>query len=145
MMKGYLKMDSSTAFDDEGFIKTGDIGYYDNDGCFFIIERLKEMFKYMSMHVVPSFIESVLLEHGAVDEAVVFGTPVKTEEGEVPTACVVLKKEYKATEEEIKQFVAEKVADYEQLRGGVRFVENLIKTPSGKFMRQEIRNMFIKQ
>lgn len=144
-MKDYLKTDSSVVFDDEKYLKTGDLGYYDNDECFYIIERLKEMFKYLTMHIVPSFIESVLQEHPAIAEAVVFGTPVSAEEGEVPTACVVLKKNYKTTETEIKEFVAHKVADYEQLRGGVRFVDELLKTPSGKFMRKEIRNMFLKK
>jgi 4-coumarate--CoA ligase len=142
-MKGYYNADSSGTFDKEGFLKTGDIGYYDKDGCFYVIERLKEMFKYLSWHVVPSAIEAVLLEHPAVKEAVVFGFPRSEEEGEVPMACVVLKDKCTAVKKEIEDFVATRVSDYEKLRGGVVFVEALQKTPSGKLMRKEIRNAIL--
>ncbi|KAJ3664401.1 hypothetical protein Zmor_008576 [Zophobas morio] len=144
-MKGYYKAASTAAFDSDGFLKTGDIGYYDSDGCLYVIERLKEMFKYLSWHVVPSSIEAVLLEHPGIKEAVVFGTPKSEEEGEVPTACVILKEKGCVREEEIEEFVEKRVSDYERLRGGVIFVDELQKTPSGKLMRKEIRNNILRE
>ncbi|RZC40025.1 AMP-binding C domain containing protein [Asbolus verrucosus] len=142
-MKGYFKSDSSQAFDEDGFLKTGDIGYDDEDECFYIIERLKEMFKYMSWHILPSTIDAVLLEHPAVKEAAVFGIPRIEEKGEVPAACVILKEKYSINKKEIEEFVAARVSDYEKLRGGVIFVETLKKTPSRKLMRKEIRKTIL--
>jgi 4-coumarate--CoA ligase len=143
VMKGYHNLDSSDVFDEDGFLKSGDIGYYDDDGYLYVVERVKEMFKYLSWHIVPSLVESVLLEHPAVEEAAVFGLPRNEEEGEVPTACVVLKEQCQVTEQEIKDFVAVRVSDREQLRGGVFFVEKLARTPTGKLMRKDIKNNVI--
>lgn len=143
LMKGYYETNTSTAFDNDGFLKTGDIGYYNEKSCFFVIERLKEMFKYLSWHIVPSAIEAVLLEHPAIKEAVVFGLPRSEEEGEVPAACVVLKKHCNVNKQQIEDFIAARVSDYEKLRGGVFFVEVLQKTPSGKLMRKEIRSSIL--
>ncbi|XP_044269360.1 4-coumarate--CoA ligase 1-like [Tribolium madens] len=144
LMKGYYKAESSSAFDSDGFLETGDIGYYNEKGCFYVIERLKEMFKYLSWHVVPSAIEAVLLEHPAIKEAVVFGIPQSEEEGELPAACVVLKENCNVNKQQIEEFVAGRVSDYEKLRGGVFFAEALQKTPSGKLMRKEIKNAIMK-
>ncbi|RZB38879.1 4-coumarate--CoA ligase 1-like, partial [Asbolus verrucosus] len=142
-LKSYFKTDSSQIFDDDGFVKTGDIGYYDEDGCVYVIERIKEMFKYQSWHIVPSALETVLLEHPAVKEAVVFGVPCG-DDGEAPGTCIVLKENSYASKEEIFEFVAKKVSDREKLRGGIIFVSNLPKTPTGKIMRREIRTSVVK-
>jgi 4-coumarate--CoA ligase len=143
MMKGYYKQDSSHCFDTDGFLKSGDIGYYDDDDCIYVIERMKEMFKYQSWHIVPSSIEAVLQEHPAVKESVVFGIP-RDEEGEIPAACVVLNDNFNVDKGEIEEFVAERVSDKERLRGGVMIVAALPKTPSGKLIRKEVRNIVVK-
>lgn len=143
MMKEYYRADSSQDFDEEGFLKTGDIGYYDEDECLYVVDRLKEMFKYLSWHIVPTAIENVLFEHPGVKEAIVFGLPKNEEEGEVPTASVVLEDGCRVTEKEIEEFVAGKVSDKEKLRGGVYFVKSIPRTPTGKVMRKKIRDDLI--
>ncbi|KAJ3663830.1 hypothetical protein Zmor_008052 [Zophobas morio] len=140
MMTGYYRNDSAECFDGDGFLKTGDIGYYDDDGCVYVIERIKEMFKYQSWHIVPSSIEAVLLEHPDIEETVVFGLPGGAE-GDVPAACVVLKDGCTTDKEEIEKFVTERVSDKEKLRGGVIFVESIPKTPTGKLIRKEAKEI----
>ncbi|RZC37650.1 AMP-binding domain containing protein [Asbolus verrucosus] len=117
LMTEYYHFDTSDILDKDGFLKTGDVGYYDEEECFYIIDRVKEMFKFMSWHIVPSSIENVLLECPAVEKAAVFGIPKSEEEGEVPAACVVLREHFNASKEEIAEFVAARVSDREELRG----------------------------
>ncbi|EFA00289.1 uncharacterized protein LOC657935 [Tribolium castaneum] len=144
LFKGYYKADSSQCFDKDGFLKSGDVGYYDADGCLYVVERIKEMFKYLSWHIVPSLIEAILLEHPAVKEAVVFGIPAG-EKGEIPAACVVLKdKCCNVNKDEILKFVEERVSEREKLRGGITFLNELPRTPTGKLIRNEVRNIVIK-
>jgi 4-coumarate--CoA ligase len=143
MMTGYYNLDSSQYFDNDSFLKTGDLGYYDDDKCLYVVGRLKEIFKYKSWHIVPSSVESVVLEHPAVKEAVVVGVP-REEEGEVPAACVVLKEGFSAGKDEIEEFVAERVSDREKLRAGIVFVRELPKTPSGKVIRKDVQEWVVK-
>lgn len=137
LFKGYYKMDSSAAFDKDGFVKTGDIAYYDDDQCIYVIERIKEMFKFKGWHIVPSFLEGILLEHPAVKEVAIFGKP--QEGGDAPCACVVLKDGYKVSEKELQTFFASKVCEREALVGGITFAKSLPKTPTGKVLRREVR------
>jgi 4-coumarate--CoA ligase len=143
MMTGYYNLDSSQYFDNDSFLKTGDLGYYDDDKCLYVVGRLKEMFKYKSWHIVPSSVESVVLEHPAVKEAVVVGVP-REEEGEVPAACVVMNEGFSAGKDEIEDFVAERVSDREKLRAGVVFVTKLPKTPTGKVIRKDVQEWVVK-
>ena len=86
-----------------GWLHTGDIGYADADGHFFIVDRLKELIKYKGLQIAPAELESVLLSHPAVADAAV--VPQKDDEaGEIPYAFVVLKGA--ATAEELMAFVA---------------------------------------
>nr|XP_015833059.1 PREDICTED: luciferin 4-monooxygenase-like [Tribolium castaneum] len=143
LMKGYYNSDNTNIFEEDGFLRTGDVGYYDEDECVHYVERIKEMFKYLSWHIVPSAIELVMMEHPAIKEVVVFGFPRSEEEGEVPAACVVLKDGFSASGEEIEDFVASRVSDKERLRGGVYFMKELLRTPSGKVKRKEIRDLLL--
>jgi 4-coumarate--CoA ligase len=143
LMVGYHNLDSSECFDRDGFLKSGDLGYYDEDKCLYVVGRVKEMFKYLSWHIVPSSIEGVIMEHPAVKEAVVVGVP-REEEGHVPAACVVLNEGCSARKEEIETFVAERVTDREQLRGGVVFAKELPRTPTGKVVRKEAQERVLK-
>lgn len=144
MMNGYYKLDCSDIYDEDGFLKTGDVGYYDEEECLYVVERIKEMFKYLSWHIVPSVIEKVLVEHSEIKEAAVFGIPVSEEEGEMPAACVVLKEGSNISTKKIEDFVSSKVSDRERLRGGVFIVSELPRTPSGKLKRKEVRDCIIK-
>lgn len=138
VMKGYLNRPEATAatIDEEGWLHTGDIAYADSDGYFYIVDRLKELIKYKGFQVAPAELEALLLTHPAVADAAVIPSPDE-EAGEVPKAFVVLKA--KADEEEIKSFVAERVAPYKKLRF-VEFIEQIPKSPSGKILRRILKD-----
>lgn len=140
IMKGYVGKDRSEDFDDEGFYKTGDIGYYDEDEFFFIVDRLKELIKYKGYQVPPAEIEAVLLQHPSILDAGVIGIPDESS-GEVPRAYVVLRPEAKISEADVKKFVAEKLSHPKHLRGGVYFVKEIPKNPSGKILRRKLREI----
>lgn len=140
-MKGYYNLDSAATYDEDGFLKTGDVVYYDNEFCFFVVDRIKEMLKYRSWHVAPAMLEEVLLTHPAVKAAVVVGVPDK-EDGEHPMACVILKQGARGvSEEQIRGYVDERVDDRKKLRGGVVFVKGFPTTASGKISRRLLRDL----
>jgi acyl-CoA synthetase (AMP-forming)/AMP-acid ligase II len=134
VMKGYLNRPDATAamIDGDGWLHTGDIGFADERGCFFIVDRLKELIKYKGMQIAPAELEAVLLSHPAIADAAVI--PLADEEaGQVPKAFVVLKGELAAAD--ILEFVAARVAPYKKLRS-VEFTDHIPKSPSGKILRR---------
>jgi acyl-CoA synthetase (AMP-forming)/AMP-acid ligase II len=133
-MKGYLNRPEATAqtIDTEGWLHTGDIGYADDEGHFFIVDRAKELIKYKGFQVAPAELEAVLLSHPLIADAAVIPLPDE-EAGEVPKAYVVLKGEAEA--EELKEFVAQRVAPYKKIRE-IEFIEQIPKSPSGKILRR---------
>nr|XP_022910042.1 4-coumarate--CoA ligase 1-like [Onthophagus taurus] len=140
---GYHNADSSNVFDKSGYLKTGDLGYFDEDNCLYVSDRLKETFKFQGWHVSPAAIEEVLLKHSAIKEGVVIGIPHPLDETHA-LAVVVLKEGCEdVREEEIVQFVNERVSDREKLRSGVKFLNELPKAPSGKIMKRIIREKFV--
>nr|CAI5822310.1 unnamed protein product [Callosobruchus analis] len=142
-MNGYYKMDSSEAFDSEGYFRTGDVVYYDEDNCMFIEDRVKEMFKYRGWHVLPAILEEVLMGHPAVKEAAVIGIP-HPEDGEHPMGLVVLKEGFKhIMSEEIQEFADEKLSHAQKLRAGVRIVDELVRTATNKIKRKTLRKMIL--
>jgi acyl-CoA synthetase (AMP-forming)/AMP-acid ligase II len=134
VMKGYLGQPEATAqlIDNEGWLRTGDIGYADEDGALYIVDRLKELIKYKGRQVAPAELEAVLLSHPAIADAAVLPSPDE-KAGEVPIAFVVLKKE--ATAIEIMDYVAERVAPYKKIRR-VEFIDQIPKSPAGKILRR---------
>src|SRR5256714_13471427 len=133
-MRGYLNNPEATArtIDADGWLYTGDIGYADEDGHFFIVDRVKELIKYKGFQVAPAELEAVLLTHSAVADAAVI--PCRDDEaGEVPKAFVVLKGE--ATPDDLMNFVAARVAPYKKIRA-VEFIEQIPKSLSGKILRR---------
>ncbi|XP_063395316.1 uncharacterized protein LOC134680171 [Cydia fagiglandana] len=140
LFDGYIGQPKSDYFDDDGFYRTGDIAYYDQDGYFFIIDRLKELIKYKAWQVSPAEIEGVLLKHPAVKDAGVIGAPDPLS-GELPTAFVVKQPGAEVTENDIIEFVSLEVSPWKRLRGGVRFVSEIPKTGSGKILRRVLREM----
>jgi acyl-CoA synthetase (AMP-forming)/AMP-acid ligase II len=134
IMKGYLNNSEATArtIDTDGWLHTGDIGYADEDGHFFIVDRMKELIKYKGFQVAPAELEAVLLSHPAIADAAVI--PCADEEaGEVPKAFVVMKGE--ASAEEIMEFVAERLAPHKKIRY-VEFISQIPKSASGKILRR---------
>jgi acyl-CoA synthetase (AMP-forming)/AMP-acid ligase II len=134
VMAGYLNNPEATAgtVDEDGWLHTGDIGHADEDGFFFIVDRLKELIKYSGYQVAPAVLEAVLLTHPAIADAAVIPT-ADEEAGEVPKAFVVLRSD--ATPEEIMAFVADRVAPHEKVRG-VEVIDQIPKSASGKILRR---------
>lgn len=134
IMKGYLNRPEATAatIDSEGWLHTGDIGFADNEGHFFIVDRAKELIKYKGFQVPPAELEAVLLTHPAVADAAVIPCP-DDEAGEIPKAFVVLKEA--ATSAELLDFVAERVAPYKKIRL-LEFIDKIPKSASGKILRR---------
>jgi len=134
IMKGYLNRPEATALtiDSEGWLHTGDIGYADVDGHFYIVDRAKELIKYKGFQVPPAELEAVLLTHPLVADAAVIPCPDE-EAGEVPKAFVVLKGV--ATADEIMEFVADRVAPHKRIRS-IEFIAQIPKSASGKILRR---------
>uniref|UniRef100_A0A1L8DYB2 Luciferin 4-monooxygenase n=1 Tax=Nyssomyia neivai TaxID=330878 RepID=A0A1L8DYB2_9DIPT len=140
IMKGYIGNTDATqgSIDKDGWLHTGDVGYYDDDKYFFIVDRLKELIKYKAFQVPPAELEALLVAHPQIADAAVIGLPDEAA-GELPLAFVVKQGNSKITEKEIKDYIAGKVTNYKQLRGGVRFINEIPKNPSGKILRRELR------
>jgi acyl-CoA synthetase (AMP-forming)/AMP-acid ligase II len=136
IMSGYFRKPQATEDTlKDGWLRTGDIGYYDEDGCFFIVDRLKEMIKVKGFQVAPVELEDLLLSHPDVADAAVVSKPDQMA-GEVPKAFVVKKPSSKVTEAELIEFVSEHAASYKRLKGGVEFIDSIPKSPSGKILRR---------
>jgi acyl-CoA synthetase (AMP-forming)/AMP-acid ligase II len=134
IMKGYLNRPDATAqtIDNEDWLHTGDIGYADEDGHFYIVDRAKELIKYKGFQVAPAELEAVLLTHPCVADAAVIPHP-DDEAGEVPKGIVVLKQPVEA--EAIMKYVAERVAPHKRIRY-LEFVDKIPKSASGKILRR---------
>ncbi|KPI37517.1 putative acyl-coenzyme A synthetase [Cyphellophora attinorum] len=124
----------------EKWFLTGDIAVY-RDGKFYIVDREKEILKYKGQQIAPAEVENVLATHEAVGEAAVVGVEDGGESGagEVPRAYVVKRPGVEVSEDELKRYVKERMAEYKQLRGGVVFVDEIPKNAIGKYLRRELR------
>ncbi len=140
IMKGYLNNPQATAdtIDPDGWLHTGDIGYMDVDGDFYIVDRLKELIKYKGFQVPPAELEGLLLSHPAVADAAVIPIPDE-EAGEIPKAFVVLKPGAEATAGELQDFIAGQVASFKKIRE-LEFIEAIPKAVSGKILRRVLRD-----
>ncbi|XP_046467339.1 luciferin 4-monooxygenase-like [Neodiprion pinetum] len=146
MMNCYYNDPDATAatIDEEGWMQSGDLGYYDEDGEIFVVDRLKELIKYRGYHIYPVEVESVLLSHPGVKEVAVVGLPHPVDD-EHPIAFVVRTESSltgeEVTEQELIDLVATEMADSKRLRGGVKFLDNLPKTPSNNIRRGYVRDL----
>jgi acyl-CoA synthetase (AMP-forming)/AMP-acid ligase II len=138
VMLGYLDNPEATAnaIDAEGWLHTGDIAYADEEGHFYIVDRLKELIKYKGYQVAPAELEALLLTHPAVTDAAV--VPKADEEaGEIPKAFIVRKEDIAA--DTLIEWVANQVAPYKKIRE-VAFVDQIPKSPAGKILRRVLRD-----
>ena len=126
----------------DGWLYTGDIARKDDDGYYFLVDRAKDLIKYKGHSVYPREIEDVLYEHPAVRLCAVVGVPDEVN-GEIPKAFVVLKDDVEASEEEIIQFVKDRVAAYKRIRH-LEFRKELPMSPAMKILRRELRNEGLK-
>ncbi|CAD5227679.1 unnamed protein product [Bursaphelenchus xylophilus] len=138
---GYLGRPEATKdiFDSQGFVKTGDIAYFDEQNFLYVVDRRKELIKVKGLQVAPAELEALLLTCKLVKDAAVIGVP-DDRQGEVPKAYVV-RFSPSTTENDIKEFVKSRVAKYKQLTGGVEFIDEIPKSPSGKILRRELRDL----
>lgn len=145
VMKGYLNNEKATAdvFDKEGWFHTGDIGYYDNAKHFYITDRLKELIKVKGFQVAPAELEALLRSHPDVEDAGVIGIP-DPRKGESPIAFVKRVKNSKITQDELKAFLAPKIATFKQI-DTVLFVESIPKSASGKILRKDLKENYLKK
>ncbi|KAG5308557.1 LUCI monooxygenase, partial [Pseudoatta argentina] len=141
IMKGYYNDEESTraTIDKDGWLHTGDVGYYDEDGYFYIVDRIKELIKYKGYQVPPAELEAILLTFPGVQDAAVIGVP-NDKTGELPMAFIVKEENSNICEKDIIQYVNERVSNPKRLRGGIRFVDSIPKTPSGKILRRVLRD-----
>ncbi|CAL1545805.1 unnamed protein product [Lymnaea stagnalis] len=144
VMKGYYNNKKATdeMIDPDGWLHTGDIGYFTKEGLVFIKDRLKELIKYKGSQVPPAELEALLLGHPDIQDVAVIGVPDEIS-GELPKAFVIKKPGSKVTEQDIIKFVEERVTHIKRLRGGVQFVDEIPKNPSGKILRRILKAKYL--
>jgi acyl-CoA synthetase (AMP-forming)/AMP-acid ligase II len=145
VMKGYHNNPEATAItlDEDGWLRTGDMGHIDDDDHVYVVDRLKELIKYKGFQVAPAELESLLLTHPAVADAAVIGLPDE-EAGEIPVGYVVLKPGAQGSAEDIQAYVAEQVATFKQLRR-VELTDAIPKSASGKILRRVLKDQALSQ
>jgi long-chain acyl-CoA synthetase len=145
VMKGYWNKPAETALALRGgWLHTGDIAKMDNEGFFFIVDRIKDMIKTVGENVYPREIEEVLFMHPKVKDAVVVGLPHEEFLGEKIKAYIVLKEGETATAEEIIQFCKEQLSKF-KVPKEVEFRSQLPKTLVGKVLRRVLRDEEMKK
>ncbi|XAR61566.1 hypothetical protein NMG60_11016022 [Bertholletia excelsa] len=138
VMKGYFSNVEATAstLGSDGWLRTGDLCYVDDDGFIFVVDRLKELIKYKGYQVPPAELEALLLTHPEIVDAAVIPFPDK-EVGQYPMAYVVRKSGSGLSESGVMDFIAKQVAPYKRIRR-VAFVDSIPKNASGKILRKDL-------
>ncbi|HEY4578680.1 MAG TPA: AMP-binding protein, partial [Savagea sp.] len=135
VMKGYWNREEDTKETfHEGWLLTGDLGYMDEEGFFYVVDRKKDMIIASGFNIYPREVEEVLYEHEAIQECVVVGIP-DPYRGETVKAFVVLKEGKTVTEEELNQFARKYLASFKVPRQ-YEFRAELPKTAVGKILRR---------
>ncbi len=141
VMRAYFRNEEATraAFVGEWF-RTGDIGYFDDDGFLYFADRAKDMIVTGGLNVYSKEVEAALAEHAAVDEAAVIGVP-DPEFGEAVVACVVLRKGTVVSVEELVEHCRQRIASYKKPKH-IHFVADLPRNGTGKVMKPELKRQF---
>lgn len=152
--KGYLDAPEATAhvFDDEGYVRTGDTGYYTSRGELYVLDRIKEIIRCMDQQVAPAELEELLQEHPDVMQAAVAGVP-HPEYLEAARAFVVLdggrrpatEEEKETKKEALVNYIKGLVAPHKQLHGGIEFVDAIPQTETGKPHRRQLRDEYLQR
>lgn len=145
VFKGYWKNPAATkdAITEDGYFKTGDVGFQDKEHNFYITDRVKELIKYKGFQVAPAELEGLLMDNQKVYDVAVIGIDLKEEHTEVPRAYIVAAPgvmQDDASAQEIIKWMNGKVAYYKKLRGGVRFVDEIPKSAAGKILRRVLKD-----
>ncbi|HZI18851.1 MAG TPA: long-chain fatty acid--CoA ligase [Pyrinomonadaceae bacterium] len=141
VFKGYFRNEEATrrAFRG-GWFHTGDVGYRDREGFFYIVDRKSDMIIRGGENIYPREIDELLYRHPAVAEAAAFGVPDELY-GEEVAACVVIKAGAAASGEEVAAYCREHLADYKCPKV-VHVVERLPKGPTGKVLKRELAKLY---
>jgi acyl-CoA synthetase (AMP-forming)/AMP-acid ligase II len=142
VMTGYWKDEEKTkkTVDQDGWVHTGDVGYVDEDGYFYLAGRATDMIIRGGENIAPEEVEAVLHSHPKIEEAAVIGIPDE-EWGEQPRAIVVLKPGDTTTAEEIMEYCRERMASFKRPRSVV-FVDELPRNPMGKVLKRVLRDQY---
>ncbi|MGD9321012.1 MAG: AMP-binding protein, partial [Desulfobacteraceae bacterium] len=141
VMKGYWRNPEATAETlKNGWLHTGDVGYMDESGYLFIMDRSKDMIISGGENIYPREIEEVLIRHPAVREVAVVGVP-DPQWGEAVKAVVSLVKGISATGDELIAFCKDHIASYKKPKS-VDFVDELPKNNYGKILKRELRGRY---
>jgi acyl-CoA synthetase (AMP-forming)/AMP-acid ligase II len=140
VMKGYLNNPEATAatLDSEGWLHTGDVAIVDENGCYTVVDRVKELIKYKGYQVAPAELEAVLINHPEIADAAVIGVPDKESGEELPKAFLVRAPGSEITEDDVKAYMAEKVAPHKKIRF-VEFIDAVPKSAAGKILRKDLK------
>jgi acyl-CoA synthetase (AMP-forming)/AMP-acid ligase II len=150
--RGYYNNEGATKdafhidFDGTRWFRTGDIGTIDRDGYVAIHDRIKEMIKYKGLQVIPSELEGKLIGHPDIEDAAVVGQWVDEMATELPVGFVVLsrkakEKDAKTVIDGIHSWLNPKIANHKRCRGGIHVVDRIPKSPSGKILRRQLKDM----
>ncbi|XP_045503628.1 luciferin 4-monooxygenase-like [Colias croceus] len=134
--------ETANVFSEDGYCKTGDLLYRDENDFYYFVDRIKTLIKYRNFHVTPAELEEVLHSHEGVGEVCVIGID-DPEDGQRPVACVVRRNGLNVTAEEIKNLVLSKLSKSKELRGGVLFLKELPVTSSGKIARGKLLDIVL--
>jgi len=142
VMAGYFNRPEETvrALTPDGWLRTGDGGYVDEEGYLFLTDRVKDMIISGGENVYPIEIEEVLTQHPDVADAAVIGVPDERW-GEAVTALVVARDHQPPSVEDLMAFARERLASY-KLPRSVEFVADLPRTPTGKVLKRELRERY---
>lgn len=143
LMPGYYKRPDLTASAViDGWLYSGDLGYVDEEGYLYLVDRKKDMIISGGINVYPKDIEEIVVQHPAVREAAVFGIPHE-KWGETPVAAVILRQPGTITEEELKDWINKKVGAAYQRVNKVVFMEDFPRSTAGKTLKRVMREEMI--
>ncbi len=142
VMSGYWKDPEKTtqALTKDGWLRTGDMGYRDEDGYFYLSGRADDLIIRGGENISPEEVENILYSHPKIEEVAVIGIP-DPEWGQEPRAIVVLKKGEKATVDEIMEFCRAKLSSFKRPRSMI-FVDSLPRNQMGKVLKRVLRQQY---
>ncbi|NTV43079.1 MAG: AMP-binding protein, partial [Syntrophobacteraceae bacterium] len=125
----------------DGWLRSGDLGYVDEEGFLYLLDRVKDMILSGGVNVYPREIEEIVVRHPAAREAAVFGVP-HDKGGETPVAAVVLKEPGSQTAEALKQWINARVAAQFQRVSDVMILEDFPRNMAGMVLKREMREQY---
>ncbi|KAJ1735144.1 hypothetical protein LPJ61_000707 [Coemansia biformis] len=145
VMPGYLGNAAATReiIHDDGFLHTGDIGYIDDAGFFYVTDRKKELIKFKGFQVAPAELEALLAEHPYIEDAAVMAVYDENQATELPRGYLVLKpsdEDDRVLGQQVVDWLDARVAPFKRLRGGFEIVDHIPRSPAGKIIRSALRN-----